>query len=336
MKLGLYMATQWPKGADIGQEIANLCEQTRAAKDNGFETILIGQHFLTEPLQMVQAEPLIARLAGEGTGLELGIGVVLLPMLNPVMVAEYAASLDWLTGGKYILGLGVGYRPEEFQGLGAPIESRGERFEEALHVMRRLWTEDTVEHKGKHFTVPGAGVSIRPVRPGGPAVWIGGEAKVAVRRAGRLGCPWLIAPSSTFDGIRGLKAVYDEERTKAGHGEPARRPVIRECVIGATREQALAVSMPSLLGKYESYASWGQKDAAGGGSGGSSLKDRFDSFMAERFLVGDEAEVTDQIARYRDELGLDQILVRLQWPGLEQRHVLAAMERMGRVMARLN
>jgi alkanesulfonate monooxygenase SsuD/methylene tetrahydromethanopterin reductase-like flavin-dependent oxidoreductase (luciferase family) len=102
-------------------------------------------------------------------------------------------------------------------------------------------------------------------------------------------------------------------------------------VLGASREQALAVAGPSLLGRYESYASWGQKDAAGG-----SLKDHFDSFMAERFLVGDEAEVADQMARYRDELGLDQILVRLQWPGLEQRHVLAAMERMGRVMARLN
>lgn len=331
MKLGMYMATQWPKGADIGQEIAHLCEQARAAKDNGFETIMIGQHFLTEPLQMVQAEPLIARLSGEATGLELGIAVVLLPMLNPVMVAEYAASLDWLTGGKYILGLGVGYRPEEFEGLGAPMEARGERFEEALHVMRRLWTEETVEHRGKHFSVPGAGASIRPVRPGGPTVWIGGEAKAAVRRAGRMGCPWVIAPSATVDGIRDLSAVYEAARVEAGQPAPARRPVIRECVIGATRAQALETAMPSLLGKYESYASWGQKDAAGG-----SLKDRFDSFMAERFLVGDEAEVADQVAHYRDELGLDQILVRLQWPGLEQRHVLAAMERMGRVMARLN
>ena len=332
MKLGLYMATQWPKGADIGQEVTNLCEQTRAAKDNGFETIMVGQHFLTEPLQMIQAEPLIARLAGEGTGLELGIAVVLLPMLNPVMVAEYSASLDWLTGGKYILALGVGYRPEEFEGLGAPIEARAERFEEALHVMRRLWTEDTIKHKGKHFSVTDAGASIRPVRPDGPTVWIGGEAKVAVRRAGRLGCPWIIAPSSTFESIRELTAVYEEARTGAGQPPPARRPVIRECVIGATRQQALEVSMPSLLGKYESYAAWGQKDAAAGGS----LKDHFESFMAERFLVGDEAEVADQIARYRDELGIDQMLVRLQWPGLEQRHVLAAMERMGRVLQRLN
>ena len=332
MKLGMYMATQWPKNADVGQEIQNLCEQTRIAKENGFESILVGQHFLTEPLQMIQAEPLIARLAGEASGMELGIAVVLLPMLNPVLVAEYAASLDWLTGGKYILGLGVGYRPEEVEGLGAPIDARAERFEEALHVMQRLWTEDTVEHKGKHFSVPGVGASIRPVRPDGPTIWIGGEAKVAVRRAGRMGYPWIIAPSSRFEGIRDLMAVYEAARIEAGHSEPARRTVIRECVIGATREQALETAMPSLLGKYESYASWGQKDA----SSGPRLRDRFDTFMAERFLVGDEAEVADQIARYRDDLGIDQILVRLQWPGLPQKDVLAAMERIGRVVARLN
>lgn len=331
MKLGLYMATQWPKGANVGQEIANLCEQARAAKDNGFETIMVGQHFLTEPLQMVQAEPLIARLSAESTDLELGIAVVLLPMMSPVLVAEYAASLDWLTGGKYILGLGVGYRPEEFQGLGAPMEARGERFEEALHVMQRLWSEDTVEHFGKHFTVPGVGASIRPVRPDGPTVWIGGEAKAAVRRAGRLGHPWVVAPSATFDGIRERLAVYHTARTEAGHPEPARYPVIRECVIGSTRDQALQTAMPSLLGKYESYASWGQKDA-----NSSSFRERFDSFMAERFLIGDESEVADQMARYRDDLGIDQILVRLQWPGLEQRHVLDATERVGRVAARLN
>ncbi|MCA8926670.1 MAG: LLM class flavin-dependent oxidoreductase [Alphaproteobacteria bacterium] len=331
MKLGLYMATQWPKGAEIGPEIAHLCEQARAARDNGFETVMVGQHFLTEPLQMLQAEPLIARLAGEATGLELGIAVVLLPMMSPVLVAEYAASLDWLAGGKYILGLGVGYRPEEFQGLGAPMESRGERFEEALHVMKRLWSEDVVTHAGKHYCVPGVGASIRPVRPEGPTVWIGGEAPPAVRRAGRLGHPWVIAPSATFEGIRARTAIYETARIAAGHPPPARRPVIRECVIGATRQQALDTALPSLLGKYEAYASWGQKDANSAG-----FRERFDTFMAERFLVGDEAEVADQMARYRDELGIDQILVRVQWPGLEQRHVLAAMERVGRVAARLN
>ena len=73
MKLGLYMATQWPKHNDIAQRLDELCEQTRAAKDSGFSSILIGQHFMTDPLNMVQAVPLIARLAGESTGLELGI-----------------------------------------------------------------------------------------------------------------------------------------------------------------------------------------------------------------------------------------------------------------------
>lgn len=73
MKLGLYMATQWPEGADIGQETANLCEQACAAKDNGFKTIMVGQHFLTDPLQMVQVELLIARPGSFGKGKQAGL-----------------------------------------------------------------------------------------------------------------------------------------------------------------------------------------------------------------------------------------------------------------------
>ena len=330
MKIGMYMATQWPQGADLGQEMTNLCEQTRAAKENGFDSVLVGQHFLSEPLQMIQAEPLLARLAVEGEGMEFGIAIVLLAMQNPVIVAEYAASLDWITGGKYILGVGVGYRQEEFVGLGVPFEERRSRFEEAIPLIRRLWTEDKVEHRGKHFTVGGLSASIRPKQLGGPPIWVGGDIPPAVRRAARLGCPWVIPPTMHWDDAVHRLGVYKAAMTEAGTSNPHGQPLIREVVIGATREAAMAAAGPYLLAKYESYASWGQTAASEG-----SLADRFDEFCANRFIIGDEAEVADEMARYRDEMGVDHFLVRLQWPGFEQKGVLDAVERIGRVAARL-
>ena len=330
MKIGMYMATQWPQGADLGQEMANLCEQTRAAKENGFASVLVGQHFLSEPLQMIQAEPLLARLAAEGEGMEFGIAIVLLSMQNPVIVAEYAASLDWITGGKYILGVGVGYRQEEFEGLGVPFEERRSRFEEAIPLIRRLWTEDKVEHRGEHFTVGGLSASIRPKQAGGPPIWVGGEIPPAVRRAARLGCPWVIPPTMHWDDAVHRLGVYKAAMGEAGTSNPHGQPLIREVVIGATREAAMAAAGPHLLAKYESYASWGQTAASEG-----SLADRFDEFCAKRFIIGDEAEVEDEMARYRDEMGVDHFLVRLQWPGFEQKGVVDAVERIGRVAARL-
>ena len=330
MKIGMYMATQWPQGADLGQEMANLCEQTRAAKENGFASVLVGQHFLSEPLQMIQAEPLLARLVAEGEGMEFGIAIVLLAMQNPVIVAEYAASLDWITGGKYILGVGVGYRREEFEGLGVPFEERRSRFEEAIPLIRRLWTEDKVEHRGEHFTVGGLSASIRPKQVGGPPIWVGGEIPPAVRRAARLGCPWVIPPTMHWDDAVHRLGVYKAAMGEAGTSNPHGQPLIREVVIGATREAAMAAAGPHLLAKYESYASWGQTAASEG-----SLADRFDEFCAKRFIIGDEAEVEDEMARYRDEMGVDHFLVRLQWPGFEQKGVVDAVERIGRVAARL-
>ena len=113
MRMGLFMATQWPAHADLDLEVANLCEQTRVAKDHGFSSVMVGQHFLSEPLQMMQAEPLIARLAAEGEGMTFGITILLLAMQNPIIGAENAASLDWITNGNYVLGVGLGYRREE-------------------------------------------------------------------------------------------------------------------------------------------------------------------------------------------------------------------------------
>ena len=167
MQLGLFMATQWPANAKLTMEMSNLCEQTRFAKSNGFSSVMVGQHFLSEPLQMIQAEPLIARLAAEGEGMAFGITVLLLAMQNPVMVAESAASLDWITDGNYVLGVGLGYRREEFEALGVEFDQRVSRFEEAIPLIRRLWTEDSVTHHGKHFTVNGLGASIKPKRGGG-------------------------------------------------------------------------------------------------------------------------------------------------------------------------
>ena len=122
MQFGLYISTQWPQGADVSSELNNMIEQVRAARDNGFTSVWIGQHYLTGPMQMMQAMPLLARLAPEGEGMTFGTAIILLSMLNPVVVAEEAATLDWITEGNFVLGVGMGYRKEEFNALGVPIE----------------------------------------------------------------------------------------------------------------------------------------------------------------------------------------------------------------------
>ena len=199
MKLGLYMATQWRQGADLAPELANLIEQVRVAKASGLTSLMVGQHFVSTPLQMFQAMPLLARLAAEAEGMRLGPGLLLLPLLNPVIVAEETATLDWMTGGKAIIGLGLGYRKEEFDSIGVPFKERVPRFVEGVELIRKLWRDDVVEHRGRFHTVSGVPASLKPQQAGGPPIWMAGDVEVAVKRAAKLGDAWM----RLADGERG-------------------------------------------------------------------------------------------------------------------------------------
>ncbi|MCP5152477.1 MAG: LLM class flavin-dependent oxidoreductase, partial [Chromatiales bacterium] len=161
MRIGMFMTQQWRPGDDLGAGCRDLLEQARAARDNGFASVLVGQHMITGPdMQMLQTMPLMARLLPEIEGMQIGPSVLLLPMLSPVLVAEEAATLDWMSDGHFVLACGLGYREEEFEAMGTRRADRVSRLEEGLEVIRRLWTEERVTHHGRHFHLSDVGASV--------------------------------------------------------------------------------------------------------------------------------------------------------------------------------
>jgi len=332
MKLGFYMATQWRQGADLGPELKNLIEQVRAARASGLASLMVGQHFVSSPLQMFQAMPLLARLAAEAEGMKLGPGLLLLPLLNPVIVAEETATLDWLTGGNAIIGLGLGYRQEEFSSIGVPIKERVPRFVEAVEVIRKLWRDDVVEHKGRFHTLSKVQASIKPKQPGGPPIWMAGDSEAPVKRAAKLADAWMPSPMVSEDNVGKLGTLFRETRAASGLPPAAEFPIIRECHVGSAGGKALDEVREPLAFKYEAYASWG---GASGFVPAERIRGDFDKFAANRFIIGSENEVVDQIGRYGERTGTDHILLRVQWPGLGQKTVLRTLERLGRVVQKL-
>jgi len=332
MKLGLYMATQWRRGADLGPELANLIEQTRVARASGLASLMVGQHFVSSPLQMFQAMPLLARLAAEAQGMMLGPGLLLLPLLNPVIVADETATLDWLTDGNAIIGLGLGYRKEEFDSIGVPYKERVPRFVEGVEVIRKLWRDDVVEHRGRFHTLSKVQSSVKPKQLGGPPIWMACDVEVAVKRAAKLADAWMPSPMVTEENVGKFGALFRDTRKALGLPAAKEFPIIRECHVGSGNGNALDEVREPLSFKYEAYASWG--------SGGSFIPaDRiradFDKFAERRFIIGNESEVVDQIGRYGERTGTDHILLRVQWPGLGQKTVLQTLERLGRVVEKL-
>jgi len=178
MKVGLFINTQFPEGFNLAERVPEMVAQVRAARDAGFASLWFPHHWLTHPLQMLQVTPLMGYVAAHAQGMTIGPNILILPPLNPVHVAEETATLDVLTGGNYILGVGLGYRQPEFDAFGISLSERAPRFNESITLMRRLWTEERVSHQGRFYTVNDAGIAVKPVRPGGPPLYVAGQAEV--------------------------------------------------------------------------------------------------------------------------------------------------------------
>jgi len=137
------------------------------------------------------------------TSLELVTGVIILPQRQSVLVAKQAAEVDLLTGGRFRLGVGLGWNAVEFEALGENFTNRGKRSEEQVEVMRKLWTERSVTFNGKYHEVTGAGLAPMPNQRPIP-VWFGAASDRALERAGRLGDGWfpMVGPGPRLDHAR--------------------------------------------------------------------------------------------------------------------------------------
>ncbi len=323
MKVGLFINTQFPEGFNLAERVPEMVEQVRAARDAGFASLWFPHHWLTHPLQMLQIGPVMGYVAAHAQGMTIGPNILILPPLNPVHVAEEAATFDVLTGGNYILGVGLGYRQPEFDAFGVPLAERAPRFNESIALMRRLWTEERVSHQGRFYTVKDSGIGARPVRPGGPPLYIAGQVEASVRRAARIGDAWLIVNSGGLGKVTPLMQCYRAALQEYGR-TPIEYPITLECHVGTSHASAQEECRGPLEYKYAAYAAWGLEDRA---------SSDFAEFARDRFIIGDKASVKEEIARYRELLGVDHFIMRCQWPGLPQEQALSSIRRLGEIFA---
>jgi probable F420-dependent oxidoreductase len=140
------------------------------------------------------------------TDLELVTGVIIVPQRQTVLLAKQAAEIDILTGGKFRLGVGVGWNEVEYESLNERFHNRGRREEEQIEVMRLLWTQKSVTFKGKWHSIPGAGIKPMPIQQPIP-VWIGGSTDPAFKRIGKMGDGWMPQFRPDSEGERKVEAV---------------------------------------------------------------------------------------------------------------------------------
>lgn len=171
--------------------IDELCQLVELVDRSGYDSLWVGDHvsfalpILDPLLQLAQAAVVSRRL-------QLGTAVYLLPLRHPTPVAKQVSTLDHLTEGRFVFGVGVGGEfPKEYEACGVPIGERGARLSESLAVLRKLWTGEPATHAGRFFTFEGIIMRPPPRQAGGPPIWCGGRSDAALKRIARLADGWM-------------------------------------------------------------------------------------------------------------------------------------------------
>jgi alkanesulfonate monooxygenase SsuD/methylene tetrahydromethanopterin reductase-like flavin-dependent oxidoreductase (luciferase family) len=326
MKFGVFLSPQQPRSDDPVGRFRESIEQARLARDIGFDAVAAGHHYLSPPYQSLQSLPFLARLAAETGGMELCLSVLLLALLNPVQTAEEVASLDIMSEGRVVFGIGLGYRAVEYEAFGVSPRDRVPRMLEALALIKRLWTEEVVTFEGRFFRVSNATCTIRPVQKPYPPIWIAANADPAVVRTARLGHPWFVNPHAALPTIARQWQRYKQALAEANQPMPDARPIALELHVAPTHEEAVETARPFLAAKYSAYAEWGQDKVL---PGEESFRIAFDDLARDRFILGTPDEVIEQIEERVRRLQSNYFIFRVGWPGMESAKILRVIELMG-------
>jgi alkanesulfonate monooxygenase SsuD/methylene tetrahydromethanopterin reductase-like flavin-dependent oxidoreductase (luciferase family) len=322
-RFGLVVPNQQPSDVAISTRLDGVVRFVRQARDDGWDSILFGQHFLSTGLQHIQPIPLAARMIPESGDMSLVLGIVLIALLNPVETAESIASLDVLSDGRVIFGAGLGYRDVEYDAFGVTNGTRVSHFETNLDVMRRLWSGDAVSVDVPWCRLDGAVLTMPPVQGAELPVVIAANNDPAVARAARLGDSWLINPHARTDTVLRQLVLFRAARAEAQLPPVKTLPIMREVLCAPTREEAHQLAETYLGAKYVNYARWGQDKAM---PGEEHFDIAFETLEEDRFVIGTPDDCLEALAPWRRDVGVDHFVYRVHWSGMPIEVVLRSQQ----------
>jgi alkanesulfonate monooxygenase SsuD/methylene tetrahydromethanopterin reductase-like flavin-dependent oxidoreductase (luciferase family) len=304
---------------------ASIAEVMRG-EELGFDSVWLEEHHGVKNHYWPSPLVGLAAFGSRTSSILLGTDVIVSSFYHPVRLAEDAAMLDVITNGRFILGMAIGYRPEEFLLYDTPLEKRGARFEETVAVLKRLWTEDSITFEGKYIQLKNARIEPRPQAIGGVPLWLGGWGELSLKRAACFGDAWLPGPTASLEKLQAAKAVYERNLVSFGKA-PENYPSLltRDLIIAKTREEAYRLAEMHLLVSYrdEYGGGWshpliGKEDAV--------PVDQLEQLGQDRFIVGDPEDCINKIRRFQQTLGVDHLICRLYFPGMPHAHIMEELE----------
>lgn len=282
----------------------------------GFDTIWITEHHFTDDGYLSAAMPMMAAIAARTRRIKIGSYVILVPFYHPLRLAEDAALIDVISNGRLRLGLGLGYRREEFENLQIAREERLGRTLETVEILKRAWTGEPFSFDGKYFKFRNARVLPKPINS--PELLWGGMAPKAIRRAAQL--------DMGFACNLGLKEInlYHEALRELGK-DPAAYNVVnsRMVYVADTEEQAWAEIKPHLMYQMALYGKWLSEGAVA--TVGHYRPDA--DMLRKSAVLGPPARVIERLKQTIEAAPATEIALTMQFPGLDPSKAMRSLER---------
>ena len=303
MKFGLLFRPQDPpNAANIGRRWAETLDAAEAAEVAGFDGVFVPEHHMMPdgylPAPMVACGALAARTKR----VDVGTTVFLLPYYNPIQVAEQAAMVDVISGGRMRLGCGLGALPEEFALYGLDAKTQISRFEEAIGLVQQAWSGAELDHHGKHFTATG---KISPL-PVSAQLWLGAMSDGGVRRAARFGVPWITDPLHNINVMSEWTSVYRQ----AGGQQVV---LLRDGWVGDSLAEVERVWWPCIRAEHWFYFKQIPRWVADREPFLAGVREesdfRFDTHRIGRLVAGSPDDCIAAISKFREALGMDYLIM---------------------------
>lgn len=323
IKFGVLLDHQYRKGTDLTAKSSELVETAQVTRDLGYDSIFALHHYIA-PLATLQPLALLSRLIDHTGKMQIGTGILILPMVHPVHYAEELATIDQMSGGRLILGVGAGYRDPEFRAFGLDKTEKMGRMWEGLDVMRKLWAGGEVTHTGKYFDLKDVACSVLPAQGDQVPIWIGSGHERTIARAGSKGYSWVVSSSAKGRWARGNLEEHLRARREAGFTGPHTAAVHRDLWIGDDEQSAFDDVKDFVSASAREYAPFGMPW----------LQSDFEDRSKKAGLFGSPEEIAMKIREYA-AAGFDHFVFRVQWLDLPIERSYETLERFQREVAPL-
>jgi probable F420-dependent oxidoreductase len=300
-------------------------EEVIRAEELGFDSVWMEEHHAVTNHYWPSPLPVLAGFATRTSRLVLGTDIVVAAFHHPVRLAEDVAMLDVISGGRVVLGIAIGYKPDEFALYGVELEKRGARFEEQLAIMKGLWTQERIQFKGVYYTLEGR-LEPKPVQKPHPPLWIGGWGDITLRRAATLADNWIPGPTADLARLLRGKQQFLEQRRAAGLPAPTEWPLTRDVIIADTDAEARALAEEHIMVAY-------RREYAGGWRHpfiDASIATDLDKLMEDRFIIGGPEQCVRRLRRFVEQYGLTHLICRMFFPGMPHERIMRGLELIAR------